>query len=75
MQLVQVVADPLQVAHGDVHATQAAETKVYPEAQAVQVLGDVAMAAHAVVVVAAMGTEKPRFAVTQMAAAVAVGQP
>lgn len=68
MQLVQVVTDPLQVAHGDVHATQAPETKVYPEAHDEQVLGDATMAAHGMVVAPPRTTEKPRFAVTQMAA-------
>jgi len=68
MQLVQVVTDPLQVAHGDVHATQAPETKAYPEAHAEQVLGAVTMAAHGMTVVPLVATEKPAFAVTQMAA-------
>jgi len=68
MQLVQVVAVVLQVAQGDVHATQAAETKVYPEAHAVQVLGDATMAAHGMVEAPPATTEKPRLAVTQMAA-------
>jgi len=67
MQLVHVVTAPLQVAHGDVHATQAPETKAYPEAHAEQVLGAVTMAAHGMTVVP-LATEKPAFAVTQMAA-------
>jgi len=72
MQLVQVVADPLQVAHGDVHITQAPETKVYPTAQAVQVLGDVAMAVHATqeapTTLETVASWKPRLHVAQTAA-------
>jgi len=67
MQLVHVVTAPLQVAHGDVHITQAPETKVYPEAHAEQVL-DATMAAHGMVVAPPATTEKPRFAVVHVAA-------
>jgi len=74
MQLRQFVTDVTQVAHGDVHATQAPETKAYPEAHAEQVL-DATMAAHGMTVVPLLvATEKPAFAVTQMAAVVPVAQ-
>jgi len=77
MQLVQVVAVPLQVAQGDVHATQAAETKVYPEAHAEQVV-DATMAVHAMQEAPAMAVPaaaegvKPRLHVAQETAVVQV---
>jgi len=70
MQLRQFVTDVVQVAQGDVHATQAAETKAYPEAHAEQVL-DATMAAHGMVVAPPLTTEKPALAVTQTAAVLA----
>jgi len=73
MQLVQVVTVPLQVAQGDVHITQAVPTKVYPEAHAEQVV-DATMAAHGMVLAPPETTEKPGFAVTQVAAAAATAQ-
>jgi len=71
MQLVQTVAD-VQVAQGDVHATQAPPLNQYPEAQAEQVPD--AMAAHGMVVAPPATTEKPRLAVTQMGAIVLTAQ-
>jgi len=72
MQLVQTVAD-VQVAQGDVHATQAAPLNQYPEAHDEQVV-DATMAAHGMVVAPPLTTEKPWFAVTQMAAVPGVTQ-
>lgn len=73
MQLVQNVAD-VQVAQGDVHATQAVPLNQYPAAHDEQVV-DATMAVHAMQVVPAMAPPvtaaegvKPRLHVAQKTA-------